>query len=450
MQTSIQTTEWEHNPAAIGLRQSEPTWALAIRERNLRSFLDFPFPKSTDEPWRRTPISGVKWQSYTPFWDGMAFGETVETLIPHDGFQRIHIGQGTQQPNASLFLSSIQRTSSVNGFIVLPFGEAIHRIPELIEPHLEYQRPISLEPSLEKIAAAVFAFRNAGAFIQIGRGIQQSLPIGIVATLFTDSSSLYTHNVILLEPNAELTLAEEFVSPPDTRNLLSCSYTKIVVSENATLNFTGLQNWGTGVTHFGIHHIVLHKGAKANIIWGGIGGKLVKSRIIIELVGSHSEAQLNGFLAAGHRQHLDHHTTQHHQVPHTKSNLFFKGVVNDRSRSVYQGLIRIDREAQFSDAYQSIRHLTLSPKSRVDALPGLEILADNVRCTHGATTRPVDEEEIYYMATRGLPRKAAEELLIEAHIEPILAKIPNLELQQRCRNAVTQKLVGHPLEDYQS
>ncbi|MCX7835925.1 MAG: Fe-S cluster assembly protein SufD [bacterium] len=438
--------EWKYNEIAVGLRQSEPSWALELRKQHVESFLKLPFPKPTDEPWRRTPIMGVKWNAYTPFWDAMANGETVEALIPHEGFQRIHIGQGTQQPNASLFLSSLQRTSTVEGFIVLPIGEALHRVPNLIQPYLVYEPPISLENSIEKIAASVFAYRNAGAFVYIRAGTQQTLPIGIVTTLFTEPSALFTQNVIVLEAGSELTLAEEFVSPPDHRSLLSCSYTKIIVSENAKLHFTGLQNWGLGVTHFGIHHIVLKDSAQAEIIWGGVGSKLSKSRIIIELAGSGAQARIDGFIAAGERQHLDHHTTQHHQAVKTQSNLYFKGVVSDRARSVYQGMIRIDRIAQESDAYQSIKHLTLSPKARVDALPGLEILADNVRCTHGATTRPVDEDEIYYMACRGLPRRAAEELLIEAHIEPILAKIHHPDLQQRCREAVTLKLVGHSLE----
>lgn len=448
--TPTQTKDWRFNESSLGIIQQEPLWALELRKDALETFLALPIPKSYDEPWRRTNVSHLNWGEYSPFWDAFGKGESVETLIPHDGFQRIHVGQGTQQPNRNLFLSSYDRTKTIEGLVVLPMGEAIHRLPDSLKPMLELTYPQSLEPSLYKLIASVFAFRNSGAFIRISKGVRCTLPVGVVNTLFTNHSALYTHNIVIVEDGAELTISEEFISPNDDRNMLSLSLTKFIVGENAKLHFTGLQNWGLGVNHFGIHQFVLERNAQLDMVWGGIGGKLVKSRIIVELAGEGASAKVGGFLAGGKRQHLDHHTTQHHLSPNTTSDLLFKGVVNERARSVYQGLIIMDRIAQQSDAYQSVKHLTLSPKARVDALPGLEILADNVRCTHGATTRPVNEDEIYYMSCRGLSKKDSEELLIEAHIEPILARIQNMELQERCREAVTLKLVGHTFQQLHS
>ncbi|MDK9698538.1 MAG: Fe-S cluster assembly protein SufD [bacterium] len=424
----------------------EPMWAIELREEAARMFDSLPLPARIDEPWRRTDLTSVKFEQFLNDWDEMANGETSESLIPEEGFCRIHTGQGTQPARGELYMTERRCADSVDGLTVIPVALAVHAVPDIIKPYLRYYANPGLHPSMLRFNAAVYAFRNAGVFVDVADRKKIMLPIGIVAKLFTENTTLYTHNVIHVGRDASLEIAEEFVSPGDRRALLSHSHTHIILEEGAQLRFTGLQNWGTGVFHFGTHQFTIGAHANADVIWGGLGSRIAKSRIIVDLAGEGATAKIGGFVAGNAKQFLDHDTMQHHIARNTNSDLLFKGVVTDRARSVYQGLIVVDKAAQRTDAYQSVKHIILSKNAHVDALPGLEILADDVRCTHGATTSQVNEEQLYYMACRGLSRTAAEELLIEAHLEPILARIPNVELQNRCRDTISMKLLGHSLD----
>jgi len=440
------TTNWRPDEALLSAKKREPDWAHDIRREAAEKFDDLPQPTRFDEPWRRTDISIVKFDKFNTFWDSLDSNESVDSLIPQDGFTRLHTGQGTQPENGALFLSGSEVTPSVPGLTAMPLALALHRIPDkTIAPYLQFVEHTSFDPSLYRFQAAVYAFRNAGCYVDVAPNTKLEIPLGLVSTLFTENSELNLLNIIHVGRGASLEIAEEFISPDDKRQLLSLTHTRIILEPEAKLRFTTLQNWGKGVFHFGTHHITLLENAELDLVCGGLGGRIAKSRIMVKLAGEGSRAKIGGFIAGAGRQHLDHDTTQRHVGRRTTSDLLFKGVVTDRARSLYQGMIVVEKSAQKTDAYQSVRHLNLSETAHVDALPGLEIYADDVRCTHGATTTPVDEEEIYYMACRGLSRNAAEELLIEAHLEPILARIPNRELQDRCRDAVTLKLVGHTI-----
>ncbi len=444
--TTLEQTIWRPDEIAIGSALNEPDWAMDYRKNAARQFDGLPHPTSIDEPWRRTDLSSVKFESFSGNWDPLAGGEMVESLTPHERYLRVHTGQGTQPPRGHLFLSAAGVTTDIPNLTAMPLELALQRLPRAqLESWLKFEPHAGYHPSLHRFQAAVHAFRNAGTYLYVAPKTKLILPIGVVATLFSENGALYTHNILHIGRGSTIEIAEEFLSPADKRALLSLSFTRIIVEPEATLKLTSLQNFGAGAYHFGTHHISLHRDANFELVWGGFGSRIAKSRIFVELLGENSSAKIGGFVAGAGRQHLDHDTTQHHVARKTQSDLLFKGVVTGRSRSLYQGMIVVDKTAQKTDAYQSVKHLILSETARVDALPGLEILADDVRCTHGATTRPLDEEELYYMACRGLSREQAQELLIEAHLEPILARIPNRDLQDRCRDAVTLKLMGHTL-----
>jgi len=171
-----------------------------------------------------------------------------------------------------------------------------------------------------------------------------------------------------------------------------------------------------------------------------VGGRMTKANGYFNMNGSGSRAFVNGFMFGDARQHFHLHTLQRHLQPHTTSDLLIKCCLKDRARSVYQGLIQVAKDAQRTDAYQANRNLLLSDLARADSIPGLEILANDVRCTHGATLGHVDSEQLYYLMARGLPRLEAQRLIVEAFFEPVIERIPLETVRERLRGEIERKL----------
>jgi Fe-S cluster assembly protein SufD len=182
-----------------------------------------------------------------------------------------------------------------------------------------------------------------------------------------------------------------------------------------------------------------------NWIYAGVGSHLTKNFSDIDLMGKGAEVRMSAFYFANGEQHLDHDTQQNHLAPHTTSDLLFKGALLDRSRSVWQGMIYVAPGAQITDGYQANRNLLLSENARADSIPGLEILADDVRCTHGATVGQLEAEPIFYLMSRGLPRDVAERLVIDGFFTPIMERIPFERVRQRFKEMIDEKLNGDSL-----
>jgi Fe-S cluster assembly protein SufD len=177
-------------------------------------------------------------------------------------------------------------------------------------------------------------------------------------------------------------------------------------------------------------------------IFGAIGSHLTKNFSELTLAGEGSTGRMSGFYFTDHDQHLDHDTQQNHLAPHTTSDLLFKGALIHESRSVWQGMIYVAPGAQKTDGYQANRNLVLSRKARADSIPGLEILADDVRCTHGATVGKIDPNQVFYLRSRGIPDKEAERLIVEGFFDPIMQRIPFEGVRERFQKAIEDKMIA--------
>jgi len=178
-------------------------------------------------------------------------------------------------------------------------------------------------------------------------------------------------------------------------------------------------------------------------VFGAVGSRLTKNFSDLDLVGRGATGRMSGFYFTDHNQHLDHDTEQNHLAPNTTSDLLFKGALIDESRSVWQGNIYVAPGAVKTDGYQANRNLVLSRKARADSIPGLEILADDVRCTHGATVGKIDETQLFYLLSRGIPRPDAERLIVEGFFDPIMQRIPFEGVRQRFQEAILHKMEKH-------
>ena len=212
------------------------------------------------------------------------------------------------------------------------------------------------------------------------------------------------------------------------------------VGDDSKLVYGTLQDWGRNVFHYSNQRARVGRNAELQWIQTVLGGRMAKANSYFDMAGPGAQAFVHGFMFGDQRQHFHLHTLQRHLVDHTTSDLLIKGCLKDRARSVYQGLIQVSEGAQRTDAYQANRNLLLSETARADSIPGLEILANDVRCTHGATIGDVDEEQMYYLMARGLPRNEAQRLIVEGFFAPVLDRIPLDSVRDRLRDVIRHKI----------
>jgi Fe-S cluster assembly protein SufD len=201
-----------------------------------------------------------------------------------------------------------------------------------------------------------------------------------------------------------------------------------------------LQNWGRGAWHFAHQRALVHRDARLQWTIGALGSRLAKVNQHVSLVGPRAEVQVNGVMFTEDKQHLSYHTLQHHQEPECKSDLLYRGALQDKSHVVWRGMIHVDRDAQKTDGYQRNDNLILSDSARVDSIPGLEILADDVKCTHGATSGRVDDEQIFYALSRGLTRKEAIRMIVAGFFQQVFDRITIESVREALGNAIRERV----------
>jgi Fe-S cluster assembly protein SufD len=305
-----------------------------------------------------------------------------------------------------------------DGPVVLPLSVALERHPELVEPRLG--TVVSTEDD-------VFAAWNAeawagGAFVWIPRGIKVEAPILLTAVARAAGSALHRRVLIVVEDGAEVEVWEQYLSASEDAETLLTTVVELVVGENATLRFVCGQELNEKSWIFGAHRAEVARDGRLD--WAVIGFGSANGRVRTEtlLAGEGAEGKVTGAYATHARQHLDYDTTQEHGAPNTTSDLAFRGILAGRSSAVWRGMIKVDPGAQKTDAFQECRNLLLSKRAHADAIPGLEILANDVRCTHAAAIAQIDPEQVFYLRTRGVPEPLAKRLVTEGFMAQLVER----------------------------
>jgi Fe-S cluster assembly protein SufD len=246
---------------------------------------------------------------------------------------------------------------------------------------------------------------------------------------------------VLVDEGASVTYIHEATSPTDATNAsMHAGLVEIQVMQSASLRFVELQSWGRQTWNFSHERARVERDGNLDWIFGAIGSRLTKNFTELDLVGQGAAGRMSGFYFTDGNQHLDHDTQQNHLAPNTTSDLLFKGALKGKSRSVWQGMIYVAPGAQKTDGYQANRNLVLSEGARADSIPGLEILADDVRCTHGATVGKLEAEPIFYLMSRGIPRPEAEKVVVEGFFDPIFQRIPFEGVRERFQDYIADKM----------
>ena len=264
-----------------------------------------------------------------------------------------------------------------------------------------------------------------GVFLYIPRGVKVTEPLHSLFWNEGNETAAFSHNIVWLEDEAEVTFVQEYASDMEQFSTqFHAGILEVYVGQRASLKMVELQSWGEDVWNVMHEKVVVQTDGSLTWIFGSLGSRLTKSFSSVDLLGRGATAKVSGFYFADKNQHFDMDTEQNHKAPNTTSDLLYKGAVTGGARSVWQGKIYVAPGANGTDGYQANRNLILSQHARADSIPGLEILADDVKCTHGATVGKVDPEQVFYLRSGGLNENDAKHLIVEGFFETIMDRIP--------------------------
>ncbi|HDD61550.1 MAG TPA: Fe-S cluster assembly protein SufD [Chloroflexi bacterium] len=401
------------------------------------AYHELPFPTIKDEAWRRTSLNGLDFGSIQLPNGQIKISQDAEKF---SGVLSKEVISGK-----SYFLldsSGVQVNLSADlkkkGVILSRLSEAASTHPELVEKLLG--KVVSPRDGI--FAAVVGAFAKFGVFIYIPKGVQVKEPIFGISIAPGQRTAHLFQTLIYMEEGSSLNYLQETRSSGDQSEIsLAGENLEIFVGPNANLQITELQNYGSNVWSFGHKKALVER--DGNLEWeiGALGSVLCKHFVSLDLIGKGAEGRISGLFFADQTQHLSYNTLQRHLAPWTTSDLLFKGALNGKSRSVWRGMIYVAPGAQHIDGYQANRNLVLDPAARSDSIPGLEILNNDVRCTHGSTIGKVDQDQLFYLLSRGIPKQEAEQLVIQGFFNDILTRFPIPEVGEAVWSNIKSRLL---------
>jgi len=385
----------------------------------LERYRALPLPSTSDEHWRFTDLRG-----FDP--DGFASNGHVRGTVP-----------GTRARGTMVELDVAGLATVGEG------GVEVERAPDDItfEPlGDDHERLYSLVASEEKFAAHNAALWQHGLLVVVPRGVALERPLYVRVLNDTPESAHFFRLVVVAEEGSRVSLIEEHVSSsPDVAGYTN-AVSELFVEQAAKLEYVSLQNLSRETWHFAAHHARVERDAELDWVAGGFGSKKGKVWIQNDLVGPGATSRVTGAYFADGTQHLDYDTFQEHAAPDTTSDFAFKGALRDTATAVWRGMIRVEPEAQRTNAYQENRNLMLSARTHAVPIPGLEILANDVRCTHGATVGRVDREQLFYLMARGLSRPEAERLIVRGFFQDVLDRIELEPVREALASALEARI----------
>ncbi len=401
------------------------------------AYQSLPFPTLRDEPWRRTDIRDLATAQFM-------LPKAAQSLAQPSARLLDPITTGTERAGQLITGAAknqrwLDDSLEAQGVVFLPFREAEEQHPQLMDRLLGE----IVSPTEDKFTALAAALAKDGVVLYVPKNVVIEQPLHSLYWGGGDDLAFLNHLIVWLEEGAQVTFVHESASPntgAQGHQVMHDGIVEVYVGCNAHLNFVELQSWGDNVWAFTRERARVMGDGNLEWIFGAMGSHLTKNFSDIDLVEEGATGRMSGFYFTSGDQHLDHDTQQNHMAPNTTSDLLYKGALMDESRSVWQGMIYVAPGAIGTDGYQANRNLILSKAARADSIPGLEILADDVRCTHGATVGKIDEELLFYLQSRGIPTKDAEQLIVMGFFAPIMERIPFEGVRNRFTDAIREKM----------
>ena len=411
--------------------RGEPDWLLHWRLEAWEAAQRLPMPSS-----RYTQVRGLDLGQIEPL---TRVSKEATLTVPEELKALLEPGEAAGlyvQLDGQVLAAKLPDELKKKGVLFADITVAVREHPELVRAQLA-----KLPAPADRIAALQRALFASGLFLYVPKGVAVKQPLKAVYLLTQPGAGLFTQSFVIAESNSTIMLLEECASPQGEleRPALQAGNTLLSVGQGAQVSFAGVQSWNPRVFHFVRRRGIVAQDGRLQWTFGWLGGRLTMSHIETVLDGPGAEVDDVQVFFATDRQHMDLTSNLLHQKPHTRGEVNVKGVLKGKSQAVFWGLIRIEPGAQGSNAFQSERSLILEEGPRSNAIPSLEIEANDVRCTHAAATSQIDEEQLFYLRSRGLPEDEAKKLIVEGFFEPIIEKISLPLVQTRLRMLIDHK-----------
>ena len=407
-----------------------PAWWLDRKRAAYARFAALPFPKRTDEGWRFASLGGLKLDGFrSP--DAVNLAQTAHREIGVAGAGTLLFAN-----HQLVFSEPISAELASRGMIFDTLQNALLQHGDLVKAHLLTQ-PSKL--GSEKFAALHEAFLEDGAFIYVPKHLAVALPLGVFHYAAGPGAAVFPHTLIVADDHAKVTIADFFRSSHEAETQFACGGNDIHVGHGANVTYVAMQDWSREALSFQFNATVVRRDAKVLSVNLHAGARQARHESFSQLQAPGAHSEMLALTIAHGTQEFDQRTLQIHQAPNTSSNLLYKNALLDQAKTIFSGLIVVDPDAQKTDAYQSNRNLMLSGDAEANSLPGLEIQANDVRCSHGATSARIDADQEFYLQSRGIRKPQADELLVFGFFEQVLAKIENTELHDQLATIIRRK-----------
>ncbi len=410
--------------------RDEPEWVARQRREAWDAFVGGEWPGRSHEEWLRTDLRLFNLDRFQCSLDA----SDDESLTPCLA-EGVELAGRSRSVNGASRLSEISDHWAQKGVLFGSLEQLVREHGDLLKPHLHR----AVCPNQDRFSQLQAAFWSGGHVLYVPRGVVVDEPFHALSLLAADGVDL-GRTLIILEDGAEATFLYESASVDEQSAGMHCGATELIVAPGAVLRFVNLQNWGDRVWHFAHQKALVDRDASLQWTIAALGSRLAKVNQHVGLVGEGARCQVNGVLFTEGTQHLSYHTLQHHEAPGCNSDFLYKAALQDKSRTVWRGMIKVDNKGQRTDGYQRNDNLLLSSSARADSIPGLEIEADDVRCTHGSTTGRVDEELIFYAQCRGFTRQEAIRAIVTGFFQQIFDRITIESVREALGDAIAKRV----------
>ncbi|MEX0786496.1 MAG: Fe-S cluster assembly protein SufD [Dehalococcoidia bacterium] len=425
---------------ALSERFGEPDWLLKRRHDAWRLFEEASMPDALSEDWKHIDTARLTLDGLAPFAppetaiDGAAgLPKSVRSLWD----EREQVAGRLVQHNSDVVYTWLDEGLAKQGVIL----SDLHRAARDHEVLVREQLLSAVSPGEWKYLGLHGALWSGGCLLYVPKGVEVELPIEYSTGITAAGTAVFPHLIVVADENSKVTVIQEGVSPEMGGLNVVSGAVEIIARQGAQVSFVDVQRYGRSVQHFATMRALLSKDASFQGILLGTGAQLTKSRLDVRMDGEGSRAELLGLFFGDEDQQFDYDTRQDHVAPKTESDLLFKSTLNDRASLAWNGVVDVRKTASQSSANQTSRNLLLSDQASASPTPILEIKAwDVTKCSHGATVGPVDEEQIFYLQSRGIPAEEGERMLVDGFFSEVLERVPSERLQARVRAVLEAKL----------
>jgi len=435
-------TDRIHRGVVEELAASEPHW---LRDRRLEAWAQYeelPMPTTRLEEWRYTDLSRkLKLARVSPHpWEPRTFDRATAAPDFLTAMDADWEGSGhVIDLDGSVAHVDLLEEFASKGVVLTSLRRAVTSHEELLRKHLATE---AVPASAGKFQALNAALWTDGILLYVPRGVRLELPVRASRWVSREGLALFSRTLLIAEPGSQISFVDEILSPDLPGQSFVSNAVEILARDGAQLQYVSLQRMGRGAFHLSQQRTLAGKDATLDTLNVSLGATTARVDLTADLMGPGANSDMLGLYFADGDQHFDHNTRQDHIAPHSKSDLLYKGALDGKSRAAFRGIIKVHPGAQRTDAYQTNRNLLLSKEARADSLPNLEIEADDVRCSHGATVGELDQDHVFYLMSRGLNRGQAERLVVLGFVGEVLSRLPLGGVVEKITKIMADRLRG--------